>query len=88
MASINMSTGPIIQFNTRDRVSTLVSLNTLPIFSYLTLARGGYIMRINPIASGIFVVPLENELIKVDEDGNKCPIPIPRAIARNIHKVR
>jgi hypothetical protein len=45
-------------------------------------------MRINPIASGIFVVPLENELIKVDEDGNKCPIPIPRAIARNIHKVR
>jgi len=88
MAKINMSTGPIIQFSTKDRESTFVSLNTLPIFSYLTLASGGYIIRINPIASGIFVVPLEKELIMVAEDGTRYPIPIPTAIARNIHKVR
>jgi hypothetical protein len=36
---------------------------TSPIFSYFTFAKGGYIIKIKPIANGILVVPLENELI-------------------------
>jgi len=45
-------------------------------------------MRINPIAKGILVVPLEKELINPDEEGMKYPMATPMAIARNIHKVR
>jgi len=37
--------------------------------SYLTFASGGYIIKIKPIANGIFVVPLENELMNPEEDG-------------------
>ena len=88
MARKNIRIGPTIQFNTNDAVSTLVFLNTLPIFSYFTFASGGYIIRIRPIANGIFVVPLENELINPDEDGIKTPVATPIAIARKIHRVR
>jgi hypothetical protein len=35
------------------------------------LANGGYIINIKPTANGILVVPLENELINVADDGNK-----------------
>jgi len=35
-------------------------LNTSPSSSYFTLASGGYIMRIRPIAMGILVVPTWN----------------------------
>ena len=45
-------------------------------------------MRINPIASGIFVVPVENELINADDDGKKYPMETPTAIAKKIHKVK
>jgi hypothetical protein len=78
----------MIQFRSREVPSIFVSLNTLPIFSYFTLASGGYIIRIRPMASGILVVPLEKELIKSDEDGKRNPIDTPIAIARKIHKVR
>ena len=62
-AKINMNTGPIIQFRISEAVSTFVFLNTSPIFSYFTFASGGYIIKINPMANGILVVPLEKELI-------------------------
>jgi hypothetical protein len=88
MARKNISNGPIIQFNKRETPSILVLLKTSPIFSYLTLAKGGYIIKISPIARGIFVEPLENEFIKEDEEGIKYPIPTPSAIARNIQRVR
>ena len=38
-------------------VRIFLSLNTLPNSSYFTFAKGGYIIRISPIAKGIFVVP-------------------------------
>jgi hypothetical protein len=57
-------------------------------FSYFTFARGGYIIRIKPMASGILVVPLEKEFMNVEEEGIKYPIATPIRIARNIHKVR
>jgi hypothetical protein len=57
-------------------------------FSYLTFARGGYIININPIANGRFVVPLENELINAADEGIKYPTAIPMAIAKNIQRVK
>jgi hypothetical protein len=52
------------------------------------LASGGYIMRMSPIANGIFVVPFDIELMKLVLDGMKCPIPTPISIAKKIHAVR
>ena len=83
-----MSSGPMIQLRINERLSILVSRNTSPIFSKRTFASGGYIMRINPIASGILVVPLENELMKPAVDGMKYPKPTPIAIARKIQRVK
>jgi hypothetical protein len=61
----------MIQFSNKDIPKTLVFLNTSFSFSYLTLAKGGYIIRINPIARGRFVAPAENELMKVADEGMK-----------------
>ena len=63
-ANENIKIGPIIQFKNKDAPKTFVFLNTSPICSYFTLANGGYIIKISPIANGTFVVPLENEFIK------------------------
>ena len=52
--------GPTTQFCTSERPRTLKFLNTSPSSSYLTFARGGYIMRIRPMAMGMLVVPLWN----------------------------
>jgi len=40
-------------------------------FSYLTFAKGGYIISIKPTAKGMFVVPDENELMNDDGEGKK-----------------
>ena len=83
-----MSMGPITQLSNKETPSTFVFLNTSFNLSYFTLVKGGYIININPIASGILVVPVENELMKVDEEGKKYPIPTPIAMAKKIHRVR
>ncbi len=54
-----------------DTPKTFVFLNTFFNFSYLTFVNGGYIINVNPTANGMFVVPAENELIKVEDDGMK-----------------
>ena len=46
----------MIQFCTSDRPSTFQSRNTSPNSSYFTLASGGYIIRISPMAMGRLVV--------------------------------
>ena len=48
----------MIQFCIRERLRTFLSLKTFPNSSYFTLARGGYIIRIRPMAIGIDVVPI------------------------------
>ncbi len=86
-ASRNMRIGPMTQFCTSDTPRTRQSRKTLPISSYLTLAKGGYIIKISPTAIGIDVVPTLNEFIK-------SPTPVlqpsstPTPIARNIHSVK
>ena len=59
-ARTNMRTGPTIQFWTRDRPRTLELRNTGPISSYRIFARGGYIIRMSPMAMGMDVVPTLN----------------------------
>ena len=57
IASRNIRIGPITQFWSREKPSTLRLRKTSPSRSYCTFARGGYIIKINPMAIGIFVVP-------------------------------
>ena len=71
MASRNMSTGPITQFCTSDRSSTRVLRNTWPSCSYLTLASGGYIIMIRPMAMGMLVVPIWKALIRFCTPGTR-----------------
>jgi hypothetical protein len=42
----------------------------------------------SPIAKGIFVLPIEKELMKLGVDGIKYPIDIPMNIAKNIQRVK
>lgn len=83
-----MRMGPITQFNNKETPNTLVFLKTSFSLSYRTLVKGGYIIKMSPIANGILVVPVEKELMKVADEGKKYPIPTPIAMAKNIHKVR
>ena len=52
----NIRIGPMTQFCTSDSPSTFQSRNTSPSSSYFTLASGGYIIRIRPMAMGMLVV--------------------------------
>ena len=88
IAKRNINTGPMIQFSNNDTPRTFVFLKTSLSFSYFTFVKGGYIIKISPMASGILVVPDENELIKLDDEGMKQPIATPIAMAKKIHKVR
>ena len=91
IASANIRTGPIIQFCTRERPRILKFRKTPPNSSYFTFASGGYIIRIKPIAIGIFVVLSGedfNESQNVAIAGKKYPEKTPINIARNIHSVR
>src|SRR5665647_2442468 len=88
MASTNISIGPAIQFWKRENVNTFLFSVTFPISSYLTLANGGYIITIRPIAIGHDIVPVLISPRDVARFGNRYPPPIPIAIAINIHKVK
>src|SRR5512141_2083923 len=88
MARMNMSTGPTSQFWASDSASTLRLRKTSPNSSYFTLAKGGYIIRIRPMAMGMLVVPTWNWLINDSTDGSSAPMATPAPMARKIHKVR
>jgi hypothetical protein len=78
----------MIQFCVSDKPSNLRFLKTNGSFSYFTLARGGYIIRIRPMAIGILVVPELKESQNPEIPGTKYPISTPVNITRNIHSVR
>src|SRR5690606_24584975 len=88
MASKNIKTGPITQFKISEMERILTFLNISGNKEYLTLANGGYIINMRPIAIGIFVVPVLNELRYSGNEGIKYPMPTPTAMARNIQRVR
>jgi hypothetical protein len=54
----------------------------------LTFASGGYIIRMSPMAIGIFVVPELRESQKSAMPGNNDPAATPKNIVRNIQSVR
>jgi len=55
MASKNITKGPTNEFCIRESRRSFLFLNVDPIFSYLTLACGGYIIKKSPITIGIDV---------------------------------
>ena len=54
----------MIQFCTRESVSTFPLRKTSPISSYFTFASGGYIIRMRPTAMGREVVPTEDAALR------------------------
>ena len=80
--------GPTIQLSNNDMESIFLLENTLPSSSYLTLANGGYIITMRPMAKGILVVPDSNRCQKSVIPGLIYPMNTPMNIARNIHSVR
>jgi len=69
-ASMNISIGPITQLRNNDIPKTFVFLKTSFSFSYLTFAKGGYIISIKP-TEGMFVLPDQNESMNVEDEGKK-----------------
>ena len=67
----NIKNGPTIQVINKEAKSNFGFSNINGTFEKSTFVSGGYIIKIKPIARGIFVVPLEKELINVDEFGIK-----------------
>lgn len=56
--------------------------------SYFTLASGGYIIRIKPIAIGMLVDPIERLFNALGTPSNNAPRPTPSAMAAKIQSVR
>jgi len=59
------------QFSKTDMPSTFTFVKTKGNNLYFTLARGGYIINISPMAMGIFVEPLLKLFRKPEEAGRK-----------------
>jgi len=88
MARKNMSSGPMTQFWSSESPRIRQLRKTSPNSSYRTLANGGYIIRIRPIAMGMEVVPTEASWIARPICGHRYPAPTPTAMARKIQTVR
>jgi hypothetical protein len=65
VANENINNGPIIQVIKKEIESSFGRFHISGILLKSTLVSGGYIMRMSPIARGILVVPLLNELITI-----------------------
>lgn len=88
IASRNINTGPITQLRRREAPNTFGRLKTDGSFSYCTLVKGGYIMRISPTASGRLTLPEESAWMLAGKAGTKWPSPMPTTMARKIQRVR
>src|ERR1700675_990972 len=88
MARINISTGPITQFCSKERPRIFLFRKTSPNSSYRTFARGGYILRVNPNPMGIEVVPTLKWFRKGTIPGRTQPATTPTSMAVKIQSVR
>ena len=88
VANKNIKKGPTIQVMKNEADNNLGFSNICGTFEKSILVNGGYIIKIKPIAKGIFVVPVEKELIKLAELGIKYPILTPTNIAKKIQSVK
>jgi hypothetical protein len=86
-ANTNINKGAMIQVMNKDIPINFKFLNIRGISSYLTFAIGGYIIKINPIAKGMLVVPLD-KLSKESAIVVKYPNPTPINIAAKIQSVK
>lgn len=67
----NIKKGPTIQVIKIEISNSFGFWNILGMIEKSTFVKGGYIIRINPMAKGILVVPLEKELIIPEVEGIK-----------------
>ena len=88
MAKRNIRKGPTIQVIRKEMTKSLGFWKSNGSLEKSTLVSGGYIIRINPIAKGILVVPEDKLLNVLGMEGRQYPNPTPIIIARNIHSVR
>src|SRR6202051_1191392 len=88
MARINISTGTITQFCSKERPRIFLFRKTSPNSSYRTFARGGYIIRITPTEIGIEVVPTLKWFRKGTIPGRTQPATTPTSMAVKIQSVR
>src|SRR4030042_5108008 len=72
----------------RDNPRTFLFLKTSPSSSYFTLAKGGYIIRIRPMAIGILVVSTWKRFQNPTTWGKRYPELTPTSMARKIHRVK
>ena len=86
-ANTNISTGPRTQFWNSDSASTRLSAKTRGSSSYFTFARGGYIIRISPMAMGMLVDPTDRLSSHAGRPGTTVPRSTPSAMATKIHRV-
>ena len=84
----NIKSGPINQFNTKEKLNNLLSDNTSGKDLKSTLARGGYIIAISPMAIGIFTSLIDSPPIKPETPGANAPSVNPNIIARRIQTVK
>jgi len=88
MARTNIRIGPTTQFWMSERPSTFLLRKTSCKFSYRTFVKGGYIIKINPAAIGIEVVPMLKRFRNGTTPGTSQPNTTPPNMAAKIQAVR
>ena len=88
IARTNIRIGPTTQFCTSESPSTRLLRNTSCSSSYRTFVKGGYIIKINPAAIGMEVVPTLKRFRNGTTPGTSQPSTTPATIAAKIHAVR
>jgi hypothetical protein len=78
----------MIQLRIKDNEMLVRSLKISGKASNFTFANGGYIIKMSPMAIGIFVEPMESVSMKSGRPGKIFPSAIPVNIAANIHNVK
>jgi hypothetical protein len=68
---MNIRKGPTIHVMKKESANNFGFARTAGILENFTFVNGGTIISINPMANGIFVVPVENELMNLSVPGIK-----------------
>ena len=87
-ARVNISAGPMTQFNSNEVPMVRRSLATLPTLAYFTFANTGYIISSRPIAIGSDTVPILTVSSHPLRPGIARPSKSPRAMAPSIQTGR
>jgi len=88
IANKNIKKGPTIHVIKRDENNKRLLLKVAGTFLKSTLVKGGYIMRMSPIARGTFVVPTATFDNNPSTSGIIFPSKTPTPMAKKIQRVK